>query len=257
MRDKKKAVKTIISNVLYPVIALIIFYVVWLIAAKIKDDAFVLPSPNRVIKTFFSLGSDRAFWISVATSLLRTLICFAISFVSALLISSLAGLWKPLHKVLTPIISILRAVPTVAAILILYAFMGKNELAVAVGFLIAFPIMYSAFYTAIDGVDGDLLEMAKLYKVKAIDRIRFIYLPSIADVLFDTSKSTLSLTFKVVIAAEILVSVTGSLGGKIQAAYATFEADYLLSWTMVAIVFSFVLEGIVGMLKLIWRKKNG
>ena len=140
-----------------------------------------------------------------------------------------------------------------AVILIAYAFISTDFMAIAVGFLVAFPIMYSAFHSEIKGVDGDLLKMARVYGVRPIDRIRFIYLPSIADCLFDTGKSTLSLTLKVIVAAEILTNISMSIGGKIQFANSTFEIVYLLAWTLVAIVFSFVLEGIVAILKKLWE----
>lgn len=171
----------------------------------------------------------------------------------ALALAILSGSCKPIYKFLFPVISFLRAAPTVAVILVLYAFMRRDELAILVGFLIAFPIMYSAFYNAVVGVDGDLKEMAKVYKVRHIDRIRYIYLPSIAETLLNTSQSTLSLTLKVIIASEILTNLPISIGGRIQFAYSTLELDYLLSWTFMAIVFSFVLEGLVGVVKKIWR----
>ena len=95
--------------------------------------------------------------------------------------------------------------------------------------------------------------MAKVYKVKPWNVVRSIYLPSIAPCLFDTSKSTLSLTLKVVVAAEILACVSKSIGGKIQTANSTFEIEYLLAWTLVAIVFGFVLEGVVAIFKKVWE----
>ena len=251
----KKNVKNVVLNIVYPLLALAIVLAVWAIAAKIKHNSFVLPMPSAVIERFFRLGGEGEFWQSVGWSLLRTLGCFAISFVLALLLASLAGLFNPLHRVISPIVSFLRAAPTVAVILILYALMGrdKDALSMAVGFLIAFPIMYSAFHSAIVGVDKDLLKMAKLYKVRAVDKVLFIYLPSIANCLFDTSKSTLSLTLKVVVASEIITNISLGIGGKIQFANSTYEISYLLAWTLVAIVFSFVLEAVVAILKKAWE----
>ncbi|MCM1306431.1 MAG: ABC transporter permease subunit [Bacteroides sp.] len=251
--DKKKA-KSIALNIFYLLLALAIALALWAIIAKAKNNELVLPMPSAVLGRFFRLGGEVGFWQSVGWSILRTLGCFALSFVSALLFASLAGLFNPLHRVLSPIVSFLRAAPTVAVILILYAFMPeKDALSIAVGFLIAFPIMYAAFYSAITGVDRDLLKMAKLYKVRGLDKILFIYLPSIANCLFDTGRATLSLTLKVVVAAEILTNVSQSIGGKIQFANSTSEISYLLAWTLVAIVFSFVLEFCAAILKKVWE----
>lgn len=250
---KKDNIKRIVLNIVYPLLAIGLIIAIWAIVGVIKNNPLVLPMPGVVIERFFELGSEAGFWSSVGASLLRTLICFITSFVLALLFASIAGIFKPLHKVLSPMVTILRAAPTVAVILIMYAFIGNDTMAIVVGFLIAFPIMYSAFYGAIVEVDKDLIEMANVYKVKPINKVLYIYLPSITPCLFDTSKSTISLSLKVVIAAEILTNVSMSIGGKVQVAYASFEIIYLLAWTIVAIVFSFVLEAILAILKKVWE----
>lgn len=250
--DKKQAWR-IASNIVYPLIALGIMFAVWAIAAKAEDNALVLPMPDAVLARFFVLGGEKGFWTSVGWTLLRTLVCFVISFVLAMIFAVLGGLFNPVHRIMSPIVSVLRSAPTVAVILILYAFLSGNAMAIVVGFLIAFPIMYSAFYSAITGVDKDLVEMAKVYKVRPLDIVRGIYVPLVMPCLFDTSKSTLSLTLKVVVAAEILANVQDSLGGKIQVANASFEIAYLLAYTLVAIVFSFVLEGVALGAKKIWE----
>ena len=253
IRVDKKVGKRLVENIGYPLVSLGVVLAVWAILAKAKDNPLVLPMPDKVLETFFSLGRENGFWISVAMSLARTGICFALSFVCALALASLGGLFSPFHRVISPIVTFLRSAPTVAVILILYAFASSNAMAIAVGFLVAFPIMYSAFYGAIVGVDKDLVEMAKVYKVSPWNKIVGIYLPSVAECLFDTSKSTLSLTLKVVVAAEILAGIGKSIGGKISVANATFEIAYLLAWTLVAIAFSFALEGLVLVLKKIWK----
>ncbi len=251
---KNENAKRIFANIFYPILSIAIVIAVWAIVAAVKDNPLVLPMPDVVFAEFFTLGADKTFWLAVLSSILRTIICFVTSFAIALLFAACGALWTPIHKVLSPMVTILRAAPTVAVILIMYAFFESDTMAIVVGFLISFPIMYSAFYGAITGIDADLIEMAKLYKVKPFDRILKIYLPSIAECLFDTSKSTLSLTLKVVVAAEILTSISTSIGGKIQVAYASFDIGFLLAWTLVAIVFSFVLEGVVSILKKVWEK---
>lgn len=245
----KKTIRRVAENIFYPLLGLAVILAFWAIFAKAKDNPLVLPMPDVVLQRFFTLGASLDFWKEVGATLLRTLICFITSFVLALLFASLAGLWKPFNKIMSPIVAVLRAVPTVAAILIMYAFFRNDTMAILVGFLIAFPIMYSAFYTAIISVDKDLLEMAKVYKIKPFDKVRSIYLPSIEGCLFDTSRSSISLTLKIIVASEILTNISVSIGGSIQVAYASFEIEYLLARTLVAIVFSLVLEWLVSIIK--------
>ena len=252
--DLNKRVIAIFSNIFYPVLALAIVLAVWAIASRAYNKPILLPEPGIVLKTFFNLFGEKYFWINMGYSFLRTIICFSISFIIAILLASLGNVWKPINKVLAPIILIIRAVPTVAVILVFYAFMANKTLAIVVGFLISFPVLYSAFYSAIENVDKDLLEMAKIYKVRPIDKIFSIYFPTITPILFDMSKSTLSLTFKVIVAAEILTAIPQSIGERIKFESNLFDMPYLLAWTISSIVLAFVLEGIVALFKYIWRK---
>lgn len=250
----KKTIKKIICEVLYPVAAMLLVVAIWAIVAKIKNKPLVLPMPDVVFERFFELGKEGGFWRAVGFSVLRTVICFFVSLAVAFVLSALSRVLTPVYRLINPVVTFLRAAPTVAVILILYAFFSEETLTFVVGFLIAFPILFSAIYSALTSVDDDIIEMTRIYKVKKIDVIKNVYLPEIAPAVFDTSRSTLSLTFKVIIAAEILTYVPKSIGGKIQSANASFDVAYLLSWTLVAIVFAFVLEGVVLIFKKVWEK---
>ena len=252
MKKLNDKTKRIIENVAYPLLSLVLVLGIWWIVSAVKDKPLVLPTPDKVIVEFFKLFGEAEFWKSVGLTLLRTVICFAISFVSAFLFAVLGGLWTPIHKVMSPIISILRSAPTLAIILIMMLWVDGQTAPVFVGFFIAFPLLYQGIYTAIVGVDKDLVEMAKFYKVKPVDIIFGLYSPQIAPAVFDVSKSTVSLTMKVVIASEVLTYARGSIGLEMQQANQAFEVATLLGWTLLAIVLSFILEGIVVGVKKLW-----
>ncbi len=246
---KKIVAKKIITNVIYPIISLAIALSVWAIVSAIKNNPLVLPMPSAIIARFFSLGKDVTFWTSVFSTLGRTLICFAISFLSALVLAVMGKFCRPVHRIIAPIISVLRSAPTVAVILIAYAFFNNKIMACFVGFLIAFPVLYTSFFTALCGINEDLFTLANIYKVSFFRKVFGICIPQIAPTLFDTGASTLSLTVKIIISAEIITCVSNSIGGKVQTAYASFEIEYLLAWTLVAVLLSFILETVVLLLK--------
>ena len=55
-------------------------------------------------------------------------------------------------------------------------------------------------------------------------------------------------------ASEILTSIPMSIGTSIKQAQNIFDMEYLLAWTIASIVIAFILEGIVSLSKVIWRK---
>ena len=256
MKKLDDKTKKIIENVAYPLISLVLVLGIWWIVSAVKDKPLVLPAPDKVIVEFFKLFGGVSFWRSVGLSLLRTVICFAISFVMAFAVAVVAGLWTPIHKVMSPIISILRSAPTLAIILIMMLWLDGQTAPVFVGFLIAFPLLYQGIYTAIVGVDKDLVEMAKFYKVKPRDIVFGLYAPEIAPQVFDVSKSTISLTLKVIIASEVLTYAKDSIGLEMQKANQAFDVAVLLGWTLVAILLSFVFEGIATGLKKLWEVRK-
>lgn len=253
---KSEKAKRLAANIFFPLLALSLALAIWAIWAAAKNMPNILPPPAVVLKEFFTLGGSGAFWRAAAATVIRTLLCFLLSFFVALALASIAGACKPFARAFAPIVSILRSAPTVAVILIVYVFMNKHDMTLAVGFLIAFPILYSSFLSAIDGVNGDVLEMAKIYKVRTVDKIFSIYLPSVAGTLFDTSAATVSLTLKVVVSAEIIVNLPVSIGHNVQIANSAFEISGLFAWTIVAVAFSFALEGAVLLAKKLWEAKR-
>lgn len=248
-QNKKKWIKGVINNVLYPVLAMAIVIAVWAIVAKVKDKPLLLPMPSVVFRRFILLFSEEKFWKSISSTLLRTFLSFGISFVAGYAVAFLASKYRPFAAVFDTIVAVLRAAPTVAVILITYAFFHTKSMTVIVGFLIAFPILYSAFLGALRGVDERLVAMTIVYRLNPLERFLHAYFLRILPFVFDISKSTLSLTLKVVISAEILTLVSNSVGGAIYNANATFESAYLFSWTTMAIFLSFLLEIIVESLK--------
>ncbi|MBR1746596.1 MAG: ABC transporter permease subunit [Clostridia bacterium] len=248
-KEKREWIAGAVKNVLYPLLALAVIIGMWAILAAVKNKPLLLPMPSDVFERFFLLFGEQNFWTSVFSSLGRTCLAFALSFIPAYSLALAAIKVQALSKIFDTVVAVLRAAPTVAVILIAYAFMQARTMTVVVGVLIALPILYSAFSSALRGVDKNLLSMARTYQVSRSRILFHAYFCSILPFMFDISRSTISLTLKVVIAAEILTLVSKSVGGAIQVANATFEMSYLLAWTTMAIVLSFALEIIVAGMK--------
>lgn len=253
MKQQKPKWLEAVMYFVYPLAALGLVLGIWALISFAKAKPLIFPMPDKSIADFFELLSDRAFWTATGYTVMRTLVSVLASFALAFLAAGLGGLFKPVHRVLSPIVGILRAAPTMAIILIAMIWLDGQKAPILIGFLVAFPLLYQAIYTAIVGVDSDLVEMTKVYKVSPINRVFSLYVPQIAPAVFDVTRSTVSLTLKVVIAAEVLTYAKNSIGLSMQKASLTFDVALLLAWTIVAILFSFALEGIVFGLKKIWE----
>ena len=58
---KNEKTKKIFFDILYPLIAFALVIVIWAIVAKVKNKPLILPSPDVVLKEFFTLGQFLSF----------------------------------------------------------------------------------------------------------------------------------------------------------------------------------------------------
>ena len=238
----KPEVKRILANILYPTAALAAVLAVWAIVSAAKDIPILIPQLDRIFAELLTAG--------------RVLGSFLLSFAFAAVLAAVGTFFRPLHRFLSPIVTVLQSAPTMAVILLAVVWLDNSEVPLLIGFLICFPLLYNACRSAIDGVDPELVEMAKLYKLRPADKLTGVYIPSVLPAVADGARSAVSLCVKVVIAAEVLAQTKGSIGVEMQAASVMFEIARLMAWTVVAIVMSFVFEGVVLGLKKLWEGRR-
>ena len=106
----------LIGNIAYPVIGAGVFLLVWFVAAEITDMEIILPAPSRAFEEFFTLLGTKDFYVAVGGTLARALESFALAFVCAVLLAVAGYLLPPVSKILAPIVTVLRSVPTMSII---------------------------------------------------------------------------------------------------------------------------------------------
>ena len=163
--------------------------------------------------------------------------------------ASLSAFVKPVKRLLSPIITVLRSVPTMSIILIAIIALRSDESPVLVTFLIVYPLLHASFERALENVDPYAVNMSKVYGVPVYKRIFMLYIPSVLPDVFAASKSNISLALKVMIASEVLAQTFDSMGVNMQIARIYLDTALLMGWTIMAIVLSFLLEGVVALIK--------
>lgn len=237
--------KKILSDVLYPLVVVAAVVGVWAIAAAAMGVSMILPTPVEAVREFFAYLGSASFWRAIGNTAWRAAYSFAISFILAIVFAVLSCFFKTAEKLIRPFVAIIRAVPTMAVILILIICLNSRIAPAAVAVIVIFPTMYSSFYAAIRGVDPKLVQMSKVYSVSARDRLFRLYLPNMAEGLFEGSASGVSLNIKLVIAAEVQAQTMSSLGNLMYNAKWMLETEKLFALTVAAIILSVACEWII------------
>ncbi len=250
-------IKRLLKNIFYPILALLLFIAIWAIIAHVENKPLVIPQINYIFNSFFSLIQTKTAWIAVGNTLLDTISTFILSVVLALFTSIITTIFPVLHKIINPFNTILRSAPTMAVIMLSVIWLNYNKVPLFIGFLIAFPLLYSMFREALVSVDANLLEMANVYKLSKKDKITRIYIPCVLPNMLASCQTVVSLTCKVVIAAEVMAYVNNTIGFEMFIANFMVETDILLAYTILAILLSFFLEFIFAGLKKLAEVKYG
>jgi NitT/TauT family transport system permease protein len=99
----------------------------------------------------------------------------------------------------------------------------------------AFPIVVRNVIEGVHGVDRDLLEMVTIYRVPARLRLSQLYLPALLPFLAAGISSGLGITWKVLIAAEVLSYPRWGIGTQMDTARVYLETDKVFAWTLIVV----------------------
>ena len=217
------------------------------ISININAD-IILPPPEDVLVRLIKISQSRNFWQSILKTTSRTLYGFTLSFVLGFITGIACGSSKRVSAALSPIISVIRAVPVMSVILIAMIWFRTDMVPVFVCFLMIFPIITANVTQGISEVDKSLIEMASAFKLSKINILFHITLPSTIPFVLAGVRAAVGVSWKSVIAAEVLSQPVKAIGTGIQFSQMNLETAEVIAWTVVAVILSKVSEFAVEML---------
>ncbi len=238
----KPRLKKIFFDILYAAIAIALVIAVWSIAAAMIGAPFILPTVGETFEALGGVLKNPAFWAGLGGTLLRSVFGFAISVACFFLLFFVCSVFEPCAKIIEPIISALRALPTLAVSLILAIWAGGYYAPVIIGVLVTLPYMYASVKARNAAVEPELKEICVMFGAGRVQTFKTLWLPHAAAGLPETLSSGLSFGIKAVIAAEILMQTADSLGQLMNLAKVYLETAMLIAFVFVAVIAAVVLE---------------
>ncbi len=222
---------------------------VWQLAAFLVDrqlsgkgNELLMPYPATVLASLTNLMGEKAFLLSVCSSLGRIVVGLA---VGAAVGSALAGLtcasrWT--DRLLSPAVRVLRATPVASFILLVVLWTDKNFVPVVIAALMVIPVVWGNLSQGIRETDPQLLELARAYRFSRWKTIRLIYLPCLKPYFASAITTATGLAWKSGVAAEVLCLPNLAMGTQIFNTKYYLEIPDLFAWTAVVVTLSLLLE---------------
>lgn len=214
----------------------------WQAGAMALHQPLLLPSPLAAAGTLLSLAGTAAFWGAVVRSAGRLLAGFALGSLAGALLAAAASVSRPLRAFLAPAVSVLKAVPVASFILLALVWVSARNLSVCIAFVVVFPTVYLTLLEGIAAVDGELLEMARVFRVPLGRKLAGIYLPALLPAIRSACALGMGLCWKAGVAAEIIGVCAGTIGEGLYNAKIYFETAELFAWTAAVVLLSVLAE---------------
>jgi NitT/TauT family transport system permease protein len=219
----------------------------WEVASLATAKELILPSPARVLEAAISLYPTRRFLLDLGATFLRGLAAFGLSAGIGLAAGLASGLRPLFGATLAPILTAIRATPVLALVLIILLWFPAGFVPIFAAFLMAFPIMATSAAEGARAADPRLLEMARLFRVPRREVFLKLRLPSAAPHLLSGAKSALGLSWKVVVAGEILSQPASALGTGMQDSRLLLESASVFAWALAAVALCGLTEWALGL----------
>lgn len=225
-------------------LSLAVLIAIWAVAAALAQSR-LLPGPLTVGATILTDLRSGELPFQMSCTLARVTGSFAIAMVLGTIAGYALGRSTALDRYADPWLVVLINMPALVTIIFAYIWIGLNEtaaiLAVAVNKL---PNVIVVMREGARALDPDLDEMAAAFKFTWFSRIRHVVIPQLAPYLAASSRSGLSIVWKIVLVVELIGRPNG-VGFVLGSAFSLFDMAKILGYAISFIALMLVIEGLL------------
>ncbi len=173
-------------------------------------NPILFPRPSQLVAVFAEGAVRAQLFEQLGITLLRAGIGFALAACVALPIGLVLGVSESLRATFTPLIEILRPIPSSAMvpIAILFLGLGTGMILFVIWFGTLWPLLVNAIYGA-RGVDSRHKELAKLLRLNTREYFSLVVLPSAVPHVLAGARVALSIALILAVTAEMLAGQNG------------------------------------------------
>jgi ABC-type nitrate/sulfonate/bicarbonate transport system permease component len=225
--------------------------------ASMEFPDYVVPDVPTIAAATWQLLTEQG------SEMLATLWRFALAMAAAIVggwaIGLVMGSQRRLGEFGEAMTRIMLATPALSIILFVVLWFRSVEIRVfVVALVIAMPFYIIAVYEGVKAIDAEMVEAVRQFRPTRAQMFRLVLLPhSIANVIMAT-KSVAGFTLRIVVFAEVIAATSG-VGSSMLRAQGNFRIDLIFGWTVILVVFNFVLMALLERAEralLRWRPEN-
>jgi NitT/TauT family transport system permease protein len=217
---------------------------VWALAAALAQSR-LLPGPLMVGAATLAGIRSGELPFQMGCTLGRVISSFAIAMVLGTIAGYAMGRSKTVDRYADSWLIVLLNMPALVTIIFAYIWIGLNETAAILAVVInKLPNVIVVMREGARALDPELDEMAKAFQFTWFSRMRHVVIPQLAPYLAASSRSGLSIVWKIVLIVELIGRPNG-VGFVLGSAFSLFDMAKILSYAISFIVVMLVIESLL------------
>ena len=217
---------------------------VWALAAALAHSR-LLPGPLTVGAATLADIRSGELPFQMGCTLGRVISSFAIAMVLGTIAGYAMGRSKTVDRYADSWLIVLLNMPALVTIIFAYIWIGLNETAAILAVVInKLPNVIVVMREGARALDPELDEMAKAFQFTWFSRMRHVVIPQLAPYLAASSRSGLSIVWKIVLIVELIGRPNG-VGFVLGSAFSLFDMAKILSYAISFIVVMLVIESLL------------
>jgi len=208
----------------------------------LADNNLLLAAPLETGRTLLSMLGQGSFYLIVGKSLLRIASGFFAGFAGAVFLAVCSRRMPLAEEILSPVMTLMKAVPVASFAVLLLIWWGSSFLAVAVCFMVVLPNLYINLLEGLKSSDTRMLEMAKVFRLPFRNRFFYLCRPALKPFLYSGLKLSLGMCWKSGVAAEVIGTPDFSIGEGLYLSKVYLDTAGIFAWTAVVIMLSVLFE---------------
>jgi len=242
-----------VGSSLRRVASLALLLVLWEAAALLAQNR-LFPTAGAVLRTLALEVLNGPLPHHLGVTLLRVAAAFFVAMAIGGIIGIVMGRSRRLDALFDSWLVLLLNLPALVVIVLAYVWFGLTE-AAAIGAVAVnkIPTVAVTLREGARGLDRDLVEVARSFRIGRMSNLRHIVLPQLYPYFLVAARSGLALVWKIVLVAELLGRSDG-VGFAIQLSFQQFDVTEILAYT---IAFTAVVQAIEwGILQPLEQRSN-
>ncbi|MBN1547439.1 MAG: ABC transporter permease [Syntrophaceae bacterium] len=240
-----------VLNVFQALFTVVFVVIIWEICARIHflGDRSFLPPFTEVLVQLYKLGQQDILFYHFSSSLIRVLAGLLIGVLSGFIIGFLMGYREAMYRSLGPLLSLLYPIPALGWLPLLMIWIGINEALPII--IIAISTFFPMYYSTVSGirsVDRRMIQAAKILGASNIRILKTVVMPLALPAIFSGLRLSSGMSWRVVIAAEMVAIPTG-IGALLMQAESLIRVDIIIGCLFILALMCFCFENMIGLVE--------